>query len=72
LKKLWVAGATGFLGTHLVRVLKAQGHELVLASRSGGEVEGLPVQAVDPSSSSALGMMPADSSSGRTLEKRRE
>jgi len=47
LKKLWVAGATGFLGTHLVRVLKAQGHELVLASRSGGEVEGLPVQAVD-------------------------
>jgi len=47
LKRLWIGGATGFLGTHLVRVLKQQGHELVLASRSGGEVEGLPVQAVD-------------------------
>jgi len=31
----------------LVRVLKEQGHELVLASRSGGEVEGLRVQTVD-------------------------
>jgi dihydroflavonol-4-reductase len=46
-KKLWLGGATGFLGAHLVRVLRAQGHELVLASRSGGEVEGLPVQALD-------------------------
>ena len=47
MKRLWIGGATGFLGAHLVRVLKEQGHELVLASRSGGEVEGLPVQAVD-------------------------
>jgi len=47
LKRLWIGGATGFLGAHLVQVLKAQGHELVLASRSGGEVQGLPVQAVD-------------------------
>lgn len=47
MKRLWIGGATGFLGAHLVRVLKAQGHELVLASRSGGEVEGLSVQAVD-------------------------
>jgi len=31
----------------LVRALKEQGHELVLASRSGGQVEGLPVLAVD-------------------------
>ena len=45
--RLWLGGATGFLGTHLVRVLREQGHELVLASRSGGEVEGLPVHAVD-------------------------
>jgi dihydroflavonol-4-reductase len=45
--KLWVGGATGFLGAHLVRVLKAEGHELVLASRSGGAVEGITVQAVD-------------------------
>ena len=33
---------------------------------------GLPVQAVDPSESASLGMMPADSSAGRTLEKRRQ
>lgn len=46
-KRLWVGGATGFLGAHLVQVLREQGHELVLASRSGGEVAGLPVQAVD-------------------------
>ena len=46
-KRVWVAGATGFLGAHLVRVLRARGHELVLASRSGGEVEGVSVQAVD-------------------------
>ena len=46
-KRLWVGGATGFLGAHLVRVLRQQGHELVLASRSGGEVEGIAVQAVD-------------------------
>ena len=45
--RLWIGGATGFLGAHLVRVLHEQGHELVLASRAGGEVEGLPVQAVD-------------------------
>jgi len=47
LKRLWIGGATGFLGAHLVRVLKEQGHELTLASRSGGEVEGIRVQAVD-------------------------
>jgi hypothetical protein len=33
---------------------------------------GLPVQAVDPSEATTLGMMPADSSAGRTLEKRRQ
>ncbi|HEY0467301.1 MAG TPA: NAD-dependent epimerase/dehydratase family protein [Polyangiaceae bacterium] len=47
MKRLWIGGATGFLGAHLVRVLKDQGHELVLAARSGGEVEGIRVQAVD-------------------------
>lgn len=46
-QKFWVAGATGFLGSHLVRVLREQGHELVLVSRSGGELDGLPVHAVD-------------------------
>jgi dihydroflavonol-4-reductase len=45
--RLWLGGATGFLGAHLVRVLRDQGHELVLASRSGGQVDGLTVHAVD-------------------------
>jgi len=53
-QRFWVGGATGFLGAHLVRVLKEQGHELVLASRSGGEVEGLRVQAVDVLDSAAV------------------
>lgn len=46
-KRLWVGGATGFLGAHLVQTLLEQGHELVLASRSGGEVNGLSVRSVD-------------------------
>lgn len=54
MKRLWVGGATGFLGAHLVRVLKEQGHELVLASRSGGEIDGLPVLAVDVLDSAAV------------------
>ena len=33
---------------------------------------GLPVQAVDQAQTDGLGMMPADSSSGRTLERRRQ
>jgi hypothetical protein len=33
---------------------------------------GLPVQAADPARAAGLGMMPADSSSGRTLERRRQ
>ena len=40
--KFWIGGATGFLGSHLVAVLKEAGHEMVLASLSGGEVHGLP------------------------------
>jgi hypothetical protein len=33
---------------------------------------GLPVQAVDKAQTDGLGMMPADSSAGRTLERRRQ
>ena len=55
-----MGGATGFLGAHLVHVLLEQGHDLVLASRSGGEVEGLPVQAVDVLDAQAV----ADSARG--------
>jgi dihydroflavonol-4-reductase len=45
--KFWVAGATGFLGSHLVRTLRAQGHEVVAVSRSGGHVDDHPVKVVD-------------------------
>ncbi|HYJ10772.1 MAG TPA: NAD-dependent epimerase/dehydratase family protein, partial [Polyangiaceae bacterium] len=47
MSKYWVAGATGFLGSHLVRTLTARGHEVVAVSKSGGEVEGVKVSAVD-------------------------
>jgi dihydroflavonol-4-reductase len=46
-KRLWVAGATGFLGSHLVRVLDSNGHHVVAVSRSGGEVAGLRVEPLD-------------------------
>lgn len=45
--KVWVAGATGFLGSHLVRRLRERGHEVVAVSRSGGQLDGHPVQPLD-------------------------
>ena len=45
--RYWVGGATGFLGSHVVKCLRDAGHEVVLASRSGGEVAGIPVSRVD-------------------------
>lgn len=46
-KRFWVGGATGFLGAHLVRVLRAHGHDVVAVSRSGGEVDGVVVAPLD-------------------------
>ncbi|MGC4095343.1 MAG: NAD-dependent epimerase/dehydratase family protein [Polyangiaceae bacterium] len=46
-KRFWVGGATGFLGAHLVRSLVKAGHEVVAVSRSGGDVDGVPVRSVD-------------------------
>jgi dihydroflavonol-4-reductase len=46
-RRFWVGGATGFLGSHLVHQLAAEGHEVLAVSRSGGEVGGIPVAAVD-------------------------
>jgi dihydroflavonol-4-reductase len=45
--KYWVAGATGFLGSHLVRTLTERGHQVVALSKSGGAVHGVDVAAVD-------------------------
>ncbi|MBI3200559.1 MAG: NAD-dependent epimerase/dehydratase family protein [Myxococcales bacterium] len=36
-RRLWVAGATGFLGSHLTAELRARGHAVVGVSRRGGE-----------------------------------
>jgi dihydroflavonol-4-reductase len=47
MSKLWVGGATGFLGSHLVRQLQERGHDVVAVSKSGGSVDGLEVAAVD-------------------------
>lgn len=46
-RRFWVAGATGFLGSHLVRTLWARGHQVTAVSRGGGRVDDLPVQTVD-------------------------
>lgn len=46
-QKVWVAGATGFLGSHLSTLLKDNGFESVLTSRSGGVVSDQKVDAVD-------------------------
>lgn len=45
--RYWVAGATGFLGSHVVRCLRGDGHDVVAVSRGGGDVDGLRVEPVD-------------------------
>ncbi len=45
--RYWVAGATGFLGSHLASQLIEAGHEVTLVSRSGGDVGGAPVSPLD-------------------------
>jgi dihydroflavonol-4-reductase len=42
-RRFWVAGATGFLGSHLTALLQERGHEVVAISRNGGP----NVQALD-------------------------
>src|SRR5690606_33882261 len=46
-KTYWVAGATGFLGSHLVRLLNDEGHSVIAVSRRGGEVAEIPVRPLD-------------------------
>lgn len=57
--KLWVAGATGFLGSHLVRRLRQRGHEVVAVSRSGGRVDDHPVHALDVLDAEAVALSAA-------------
>src|SRR5690606_20448371 len=53
-KTYWVAGATGFLGSHLVQGLKEHGHSVIAVSRRGGEVAGIPVRPLDLLDSAAV------------------
>lgn len=46
-ERIWVAGATGFLGSHLAEALLGGGSEVVLTSKSGGNVGKHSVDAVD-------------------------
>ena len=45
--RYWVGGASGFLGSHLAKLLEARGHEVVGVSRSGGSLGSLELKAVD-------------------------
>ncbi len=54
MKKLWVGGATGFLGSELVRQLAARGDAVVAASASGGSVDGVEVARVDATDAAAV------------------
>lgn len=46
-RKVWVCGATGFLGSHLTRALDEDGFQFVLTSGRGGLVDAHEVAAVD-------------------------
>jgi dihydroflavonol-4-reductase len=52
--RYWVGGATGFLGSHLVRTLVDGGHDVVAVSRRGGDVRGVPVTPIDVLDSAAV------------------
>lgn len=45
--RYWVGGATGFLGSHVVSCLLADGHDVIAVARGGGTVHGIPVRPVD-------------------------
>jgi dihydroflavonol-4-reductase len=45
--KFWVAGATGFLGSHVVKTLVERAHQVVAVSKNGGSVHGQAVAALD-------------------------
>jgi dihydroflavonol-4-reductase len=54
MSRFWVGGATGFLGSHIVRGLADAGHEVVAVSRGGGAVAGHQVARVDVTDPAAV------------------
>jgi dihydroflavonol-4-reductase len=47
IRRFWVGGATGFLGSHLVQALSRRGDQVVAVSRGGGQVGGVSVTPID-------------------------
>jgi len=45
--RYWVGGATGFLGSHLLRQLLRQGHLVAPVALGGGRIDGVEVEDVD-------------------------
>jgi dihydroflavonol-4-reductase len=46
-RRFWVAGASGFLGSHLARAVTERGDQIVAVSKSGGNVAGMAVSPLD-------------------------
>ena len=46
-RRFWVGGASGFLGSHLARALSQRGDQVLAVSRSGGQVGGITVSPLD-------------------------
>ena len=55
----WVGGATGFLGSHLVKALESSGAEVVPVSRSGGAGRARAVDVLDAEQVRASGAWPS-------------
>lgn len=56
--RVWVGGATGFLGSHLVQLLQSRGHDVIAVSRSGspdGAVRAVDVLNAEAVQQSAAG-----------------
>jgi len=54
MKRVWVGGATGFLGKTLVETLCARGGDLVAVSKSGGRLGDVEVQPVNAHDAAAV------------------
>ena len=71
--RAWVAGATGFLGSHVVKALRARGDDVVSISRGGspdGTVQAVDVLDVEAVKASATGTEVAYVAAGKVSRQR--